>query len=467
MLHTISKSFLYAALFSVIVVLTSTFFPFIGGKDYFFRTAVQLSLIFFVLWWAFEARPGVIRERLMHATRQPLFIAVSLFVFVFLLATVFAFDSHVAFWSNFERGEGGFQMIHYYLFFVLLIVLFRDWKDWKWGFLLAALAASLMILYGVFAQLGIAKTFISPYAGAAEGTIPTTFWGLLTKTRFQGSLGNPAYVAPHIMFAMFFAIYLGLSQRWRNKKAQIATYTLLSLFFLFFFILSQTKGAFLGLVAATFVFLGYLVFKMPTVRKQLVVIMLALAILGSVAYVFRDTPFIKSLPGSRLLQITLGERTIQTRLWTWGSAWQGFLERPVLGWGPENFNRVFDKYFNPGHFIPNAQSETWFDRAHSVFFDYLAETGILGFLSFLGIFGTFYWQFFARIWKNQLQENTGKRSDNQSQPPESVFSQALLFSMPIGYLVQGLAIFDVLPIYVPLFLFFAFSTYRFNYHGNI
>ncbi|MCL4437419.1 hypothetical protein M1513_00020 [Patescibacteria group bacterium] len=44
----ISKYCLYAALFSVLIVLPTTFFPFIGGKDYFFRVAVELALIF--LW---------------------------------------------------------------------------------------------------------------------------------------------------------------------------------------------------------------------------------------------------------------------------------------------------------------------------------------------------------------------------------------------------------------------------------
>ena len=85
MLLKLSKAFLYVALFSVVIVMTSTFFPFIGGKDYFFRTAVELSSIFFVLWWAFQARPGVVRNLLKQVASQPLFIAVSLFVFVFLL----------------------------------------------------------------------------------------------------------------------------------------------------------------------------------------------------------------------------------------------------------------------------------------------------------------------------------------------------------------------------------------------
>ena len=49
----LSKFFLYASVFSVVVVMPSTFFPFIGGKYYFFRTAIELALISLMLWWAF------------------------------------------------------------------------------------------------------------------------------------------------------------------------------------------------------------------------------------------------------------------------------------------------------------------------------------------------------------------------------------------------------------------------------
>lgn len=39
---------------------------------------------------------------------------------------------------------------------------------------------------------------------------------------------------------------------------------------------------------------------------------------------------------------------------------------------------------------------------------------------------------------------------------------ALMLAMPVAYLVQGVAIFDVLPMYIPLFSFLAFANYYFN-----
>ncbi len=448
MLLKASKILLNVALLSCVVVLTSAFFPFIGGKDYFFRFAVELALACFILWWAFEARDHEVIHRLKEVSKKPIFIAVSIFVVAFLLASAFAYDPHAAFWSNFERGEGGFEMIHYYVFFALLATLFEKKEDWRLFFKAGLIAASLMILYGVFAQLGWADNFISPYSG---GPPPGGWFTRLVDARFQGSLGNPAYVAPYLLFSMFYAFSLWATSKLNNKWVKRILYGGVTISFLAFFFFSQTRGAFAGLAAAVAVFFLYFIFLKPKLRRWLIPVFAILAVAFVVMVHYRDTDFVKNLPGGRLFDLSLTADSAKTRLWTWGSAWQGFEARPLLGWGPENFSAVFDKYFNPGHFVPGQNTETWFDRAHSIYFDYLAETGILGFLSYLGIFAAFYWEFFKRAYR---------RHDF------SQLEKALIFVMPVAYLVQGIAIFDVLPIHINVFAFLAFSYFVFYHHGT-
>lgn len=461
-----ARYYIHLAVLSVVVVMTSTFFPFIGGKDYFFRFSVELALVFFILWWAFEAKSGEAEALISGVYKKPIFIAVTLFVLVFLLASVFAYDPHAAFWSNYERGEGGFEMLHYYAFFTLLILLLRKESDWRPFLKTSLAAATLMILYGVFANLGWAANFISPWQG---GALPAGLWGKLVGTRFQGSLGNPAYVAPYLMFAMFYALYLWASrEKVRGGPEKIRSgaggksnkkwlrglgYGVLAIIFFFFFLLSQTRGAFLGFGAAIFAFLLYLILFNPIFRKRAAAALAAVLLLTGVLFLLKNQPMIKSLPFSRLFEISFKDQTAQTRFWTWGSAWQGFLERPVLGWGAENFSPVFDKYFNPNHYLPGQNSETWFDRAHSIFFDYLTETGVLGLLSYLSIFAAICWGLFKK-----------RGSPGGEHPP---VAGALMVALPIGYLVQGVAIFDVLPMYLNLFLFFAFSYhYLYGHETN-
>jgi len=452
----LSKFFLYVSVFSVLVVLVGAFFPFIGGKTYFFRAAIELSLIFTFLWWAFEAHDGQLSARIKDMFNKPLFVAVSAFVAAFLLASLFAFDPHAAFWSNFERGEGGFQMLHYYAFFFLLTLLFREKKEWERLFWLSVAAAVGMILYGIGAAVFVVAPdtgaisnpfgFVGPYAAGGSLAEPTFFGRLFldANNRFQGSLGNPAYVAPYLMFSIFYLLWLWFSVREKTLLKGIP-YGALGIFFIIFFFLARTRGTFAGLAAAVFLFLIVFALEYRKFRKWLALLIAVLALIFGLLVHYSNTDFVKKLPASRIFELRISDQTFQTRLWTWNSAWQGFKEKPVLGWGPENFPAVFDKYFDPRHFVPGQQSETWFDYAHSIVFDYLSETGILGFLSFFSIFAVFYWELFKRF--------TG----------ENKILKALFAALPFGYLVQGLALFNVFPIYINLFLLMAFACYEFYY----
>lgn len=434
----VSKILLYISVFCVIVVTNSTLFPFIVGKYVFFRGVVDLALISFLLGVIFsKGEWEALKTRAKQVFHHPLFIAVSIFALVFLLASLFAHDAGAAFWSNFERGDGGLQVLHFYVFFTLLLLLFRNESEWKKIFMLSLVASGFVILYGVAASLGM-SSFIGPPG----------FCG-----RFEGSLGNPAYLAPYLMFMMFFASWFWLSKKEAPRRNIF--FIALLLVFLFFFLLSQTRGAFLGLGLALIVGLLFLSCALPHGKgKNISITLAALSIIfAGAAFAFRHNniplvPFCES--SSRLLDISTSDQTAQTRFWTWGSAIKGFQERPLLGWGPENFGVVFDKHFDTRHFTPNQNSETWFDRAHSVYFDYLAETGILGLLSFLGIFVVFFLQF----WRHRRDIITYHH-------PHGAFLAALLLAIPVGYLGQGVALFDVLPIYLNVFLFLGFATHLF------
>jgi O-antigen ligase len=301
--------------------------------------------------------------------------------------------------------------------------------------------------------------FIGPYAGS---TAPTGWWNLLIQGRFEGSLGNPAYVDPYLIFSMFFAAYLWVSEKLEGTLSTLKAWgygVLIAIFFIFF-ILGQTRGAFIGLAVGIFALALYLVFSSKgATRKWGMIGFGVLIILGLGLYAIRNEPFVQKLPEGRLLQLSLTDSTAQTRFWVWDEAWKGFLERPILGWGPENFTPVFDKFFNPKFYVPGANSETWFDRAHSVFFDYLVETGILGLLSYLGMFVVFYWEFIKKVYNNSFHN-----SPENHHRTLTALKNGLIFVVPIAYLVQGIAIFDVLPMYISLFTLLAFSTYYFSLH---
>ena len=427
----LSRFFLFLAPFAVFFVTPSTLFPFIVGKYAFFRAVIDLSLIFFI--WAWAAGKVHIDWK---SLKKPLAIGVAIWVIVFLLASFLAYDPWAAFWGNFERGEAGVQLLHLFIFFFLMISLFKNKDDWQKMLKVMLLAAGLVVLYGFL-------------AGSVQGFIGPAF--SLTN-RFQGSLGNPDYTGQFMVFTVFFALYLLINSDTQMRNAKSWWYGVLAIVFFFFFILSQTRGAFLGFGAGIIIALIYSAFRWPTkkIKGVLIGLLVFFIICGGLFIGFRHSSFIKNLPVvGRFADISISSGA--ARIWTWGSALKGIIARPILGWGPENFSVAFDKYFDTRHFIPNQPSETWFDRAHSVFLDYGAETGILGLAAYLGMFVLYYIQFFK----------TRIGADNKSvSNPRQIITRSLFFAMPVAYLVTGATLFDVLPMYISLFVFLAFSNHE-------
>jgi len=112
---------------------------------------------------------------------------------------------------------------------------------------------------------------------------------------------------------------------------------------------------------------------------------------------------------------------------------QGFKEKPLLGWGQDNFPYVFAKYHDPHMY----GQEPWFDRSHNVFFDWLIAAGALGLLSHLALYGVA-----AYLTLKTRGFSKGEKS--------------LIYGVLIAQFVNNLFIFDNLASYI---LFFALLAY--------
>ncbi len=453
----ISRVFLYLIPLGVYIVLTNSLFPFIVGKYAWFRALTDLAFIFFLLGILLapqDVKRLKIFERLSALAKNPLAVAVGIFTIIFLLAGFFGIDPSFSFWSNFERGEGGLQILHLSLFFILLAVLMKEEENWRTLFWFALAGGALMALYGIAAGLGL-----NGYIGGKFSD---------SGFRFAGSIGNPAYVAAYAIFMMFYAAYLAVSyyKKVSTWAVSIGGRTFILGFFVFplaliagffvVFLLAATRGAFMGLAAAILAALAYLGLSVKSWRKWFLISAAAVVILLSAGVYFKDEPFIQKLPFARIFDISFSAKTWQDRTYIWNMAWEGFKARPILGWGPESFLNVFDRHFDTRYFNPKEGFGAWFDRAHSIYFDYLVETGVLGLLSYLGIFAAFAW-LFGKSHKRQ--------TDGASLGFRLLAVNALMIMAPVAYLVQGIVLFDVWPIYLNVFMFLAFAVYKFNFEA--
>ncbi len=458
----IAKFFLYASLFSVLIVAPTLYFPYIVGKAVFFRVAIDLAIIAFALYWGWEKDEKKVKpenegvkkigwlKRL--AIEQPLVLAVSAFAIAFVLSCIFGINPWFSFWSNFERGEGGFQILHYTALFLLAAAIFKKESDWSRAFNVMIWISLAVVAYGMAAAFKL-PFFIGPA-------------GLLS--RLSGTLGNADYAGTFMIFSIFYALFL-------ISKKDVLTWVkwLLGIcvaIFFGFMLLTQTRGAIVGLGAAIFAFLIYLAIRAPKrslLRKWSQIVLAVFIVLA--ALFFGAQKYVDKIQNcsicDRYLHISVTATTFKTRFWAWQEAIDGWKNRPVFGWGPEEYSAVFDKHFNTSYYDPTVQSsETWFDRAHSVYFDYLAETGAVGLLAFLGVFAVFFSQFFKRFGGRKIAHHEGERQ-REITHPLSVVQQGLLLAMPVAYLVQGIVLFDVLPTYINIMLFLAFANYQFRKYG--
>lgn len=411
MFKVVARALLYAALAAPLIIIPWTYFPFITGKAIFFRITVELALLFYALHLVF-ADAEIRREefeRFKKIFLHPVSAAIAAFAAVFVLTTLTAANPQLAFWSNFERAEGGFQMLHYFAFFSLAALLFNTKEDWKKISLYFSGIALLISIYA-FVQL------------AAENNIVKLPFVVGAAPNPGSTLGNPSYLAAYLLMTLFFAFFAMTSLRDKRRKFIFA---LIPIAMLGGIVISQNRGVFVALI------LGALATLVALRSRRAVIVALLIIAAAAVIFLVAPTDWRNAVPVlSRLAPQNLIDASLRARFWVWSSAVAAIIERPLFGWGAENFPLAFDKYYNANHY----GIESWFDRSHNAFLDYAIIGGLFLLAAYVSIF------IFA--FRKAL-----KSRDAQLK------AAALWLFM---YLAQSMVLFDVLAVYVPLFALLAF-----------
>ncbi len=388
--------------FTPLVVANSYFFPFITGKAFYLRTLIEIV----VAAWAVLA--------LLDKEYRPRFSWISAavvgFVVWMFIADAFALNAMKAFWSNFERMEGWVLLIHLLGFFFAISAVLRTEKKWRAWFI-TSLGASLIIS-------GYALLQLSGSLAIHQGS-----------TRIDATFGNSAYLAIYFLFNVFVALWLALTEKYAWLKWSLVALAVLEAVLLFY---TETRGTVIGLTLglALAAFLTALTAG-KRVRRSAAGALAIIIILAGGLYLARSSAFVQHNEVlQRITSISLSDG--QTRFTIWHMAFQGVLERPIIGWGQEGFNYVFNKFYDPSMYA----QEQWFDRAHNAFIDWLVAGGIPAFLLYLSLFGSA----IVLLWK----------SSELSRSERTLLTAAL-----VGYAVHNLFVFDNIYSYVYFFAILA------------
>ncbi|MDO8676542.1 MAG: hypothetical protein Q7K16_02735, partial [Candidatus Azambacteria bacterium] len=215
---------LAATLFLPLFVSNKLFFPFITGKNFLFRVLIE---VLFLLWVFLVARDGSYRPK-----RSWILIFVVAIIAILTLSTIFSVDANRSMWSNFERMEGLVGHIHLFLFFLMLVSVFKNERDW-WWFFHVSFAVSLII--GFYALLQLAGV-LAIHQG---------------NTRIDATLGNATYLAVYLLFHLFLLLYYYLKTPQTGWKIFYGAVFLFQTILLYY---TATRGAMLGFVGGLFVF---------------------------------------------------------------------------------------------------------------------------------------------------------------------------------------------------------------------
>lgn len=381
-----------------LIVANTLFFPFITGKGLYLRIVIECA---FVAWVVLALLDRAYRPRFS-------WIGATVVAFVgwMLIADAFAPNALKAFWSNYERMEGWVLLVHLSgLFFAASNVL-RVEKKWRAWFL-TWLVVSLYIV-------GYAILQLTHRADIHQGS-----------TRIDASLGNSAYLAIYLFFNVCVASWLALTERFVWLKWSLLTLAVVEGILIFF---TETRGTVIALaVALALASLLTLLTAGKRARTAATVGLILILVGAGGLYLARDSAFVENNSTlRRVTSISLADG--QTRFTLWHMALQGTLDRPLVGWGQEGYNYIFNQYYDPSLY----EQEPWFDRAHNTFIDWLVAGGFPAFFLYIGLFGTALYF----LWRN----STLSRAE-----------RIALTAALVGYAIHNFFVFDNLTSYLYFF----------------
>jgi len=377
------------------LISLSMYFPFITGKNFFFRIIVEIVA---GLWLILAYRDKTARPK-----SSWILWSLLTYLVIATLATIFGQNPIRSFWSNFERMEGLLSYIHNFLFFLILISIIKTKQAWRW-LLKTNLGVSVITSWIALLQL------------AGKSAIHQS------GSRLDATLGNSAYMAVYMLFSIFVAVYLLVTSRNTIAKWIYGIVAFIETIILYY---TATRGAILGLVGGVVIILLLTALrKQGSSRKIALSALAGIVVLVAVFISMRNTAVVKQNQVlSRFATLSWNDPSLLARKQIWTMSFEGFKEHPILGWGPENYSLVFQKYYTPNMW----SQEPWFDRSHNIVLDNLINAGVLGLLAYLAIFiGALYY-----LWR--------PKSGSSEQ---DLWPRAILGGLLAGYFFQNLTVFD-------------------------
>lgn len=419
--------FISFILFLTVIVLPPSFQPSDWTRTILFRSTIAVLVSFLLYKFFYKNDISISLPKWKVSDYLP-FLALSFFILFVIVSTIFSQDLRFSFFSSPARAGGSLNMLFYFIFAIILAFFIknRNWdKLWNINFFVASLASGLAIVQ----SFNLLKNVFVSYEG---GGVPSF-------------LGNSTFLAIYMFFMAVWAFMLFLQKKIKKQKI---TYGVLFCLFVLTIFLTGSRATYLALIVSSFFFFFFYPFNIKRIKTLKItagsILLLALIVIA----VFNFFPQLSEKNqifarlSNRLSVERVAEDLFGTRFAVWNIAIQAIKDKPLLGWGPENFYIGFEKYYEPT--VSNMQ-RLWWDRPHNIFLDIAVNFGLIALFFYIS-----FW--IILMWSLQKFKKT-------EQDPQKIYSAHALQTMFIGYFISLFFNFDSFPTYLISFFFIGYSFY--------
>jgi O-antigen ligase len=416
--------------------------PFVTSRHLFF--AAVNAKFFFVLMGCYLIFAlfafGIYKKKEEGVVRKDHYLLWSIlgFLGVGVISAFTGVDATQSFWSDIMRSTGLVFLAH---IIILAFVWSRTLQIHEWSFLRRAVIVS-SALFGFLYNFGFQGFDV--FSGRV-GFINFSINGL--------TMGNETFAGVLMFIAIMFSfIEIARSQ---SQKMKRLLYILLVFQFVNPLILNVdifTEGVssavnFFGTAQASslvaFAALLYFIVRSILVKYN---------VSGSVRWL-NGLALIAVLVPSTLLFVSgsfVQEKYIdistKARILTWEAGFESFSNRPIFGYGPENFSYVLQDNFKNELYLQENIGEIWFDKAHNSFVETITSRGIAGLVSVLAVL------YFTLVVLRQSVKEGGV----------SAVERDLIAVLLVGHILQIFTSFDTVTSYVLLALVFGYVLHLEN-----
>jgi O-antigen ligase len=390
-------------LLTPLVISPGAFAHFVVSKAMYARALIEILVVL----WVFL----LIKDSRFRPPGSLILLAFALYVLASLLSAAWGISSTHSIWSSYDRMTGVWDLTHWLLLALVLVSVVqspRTWRllfNWQLGITLLLSLIALSQVYGV-----------------------TWFPSVVAKCRVDATLGNPSFLAPLLVVSILVAAgFLARSllkpdhsqltpstfisdEGYRNSQENNWATMALRVFWLavitlgiFVLVQTGTRGGLIGLIAGALAMpIILLIWGNRQALKPLALISGAIFLVVVSLYAIDHSVGLSVAPGcegqttsARLTQLASAATgdaspgfSFNLRLASVKAGLLGFVERPLFGWGPENFGYVFDRYADATIFKHSSFVQ---DKAHNQVVEELTTKGTIGALAFLFMWAALAW----------------------------------------------------------------------------